>query len=128
MAQTTIDRLIVNSPCEEPQRHWRYDRETRHFFSCELETSETLIWPTEAPPVGRVAIEISGDIGAFVRLCCKMTTGSGKTIMMAMVIACHILNKVAYPKDGRFSKTVPIIVLGHVYWLSLCCSYILIFS
>ncbi|HPC00312.1 MAG TPA: hypothetical protein PK836_01365 [Syntrophales bacterium] len=31
MAQTTIDRLIVNSPCEEPQRHWPYDRETRLF-------------------------------------------------------------------------------------------------
>ncbi len=31
MAQTTIDRLIVNSPYEEPQYHWRYDRETRLF-------------------------------------------------------------------------------------------------
>jgi type III restriction enzyme len=29
MAQTTIDRLIINSPYEEPQRYWRYDRETR---------------------------------------------------------------------------------------------------
>lgn len=27
----TIDRLIVNSPYEEPQRHWRYDREARLF-------------------------------------------------------------------------------------------------
>ncbi|MCL6547183.1 MAG: hypothetical protein K6T61_18390, partial [Bryobacteraceae bacterium] len=31
MAQATIDRLIINSPYEEPQRHWRYDRETRLF-------------------------------------------------------------------------------------------------
>jgi type III restriction enzyme len=25
----TIDRLIINSPDEEPQYHWRYDREAR---------------------------------------------------------------------------------------------------
>jgi len=31
MAQTTIDRLIINSPYEEPARHWRYERETRLF-------------------------------------------------------------------------------------------------
>ncbi|WP_058868412.1 hypothetical protein [Chloracidobacterium thermophilum] len=31
MARTTIDRLIINSPYEEPARHWRYDRETRLF-------------------------------------------------------------------------------------------------
>ena len=28
MAQTTIDRLIINSPYTEPSRHWRYQRET----------------------------------------------------------------------------------------------------
>ena len=27
----TIDRLIVNSPYEEPVKHWRYDRQTRLF-------------------------------------------------------------------------------------------------
>ena len=31
MARTTINRLIVNSPYEEPARHWRYERETRTF-------------------------------------------------------------------------------------------------
>jgi type III restriction enzyme len=31
MAQTTIDRLIINSPYEEPTQHWRYERETRLF-------------------------------------------------------------------------------------------------
>jgi len=29
MARTTIDRLIINSPYEEPAQHWRYERETR---------------------------------------------------------------------------------------------------
>ena len=31
MPRTTIDRLIINSPYEEPKYHWRYDRETRTF-------------------------------------------------------------------------------------------------
>jgi len=185
MAQATIDRLIINSPYEEPARHWRYDRETRlfsleegrrpagyvvasegskafddpgifieiplvnqirprirawreagypgvtsitkrllehwrdpeefatrHFFFCQLEAVETLIWLTEGPAAERVGIEIPGDGGAFVRQCCKMATGSGKTIVMAMVIAWHILNKVAYRQDARFSRNVLVIAPG----------------
>lgn len=27
----SIDRLIINSPYEEPARHWRYERERRSF-------------------------------------------------------------------------------------------------
>lgn len=183
MAQTTIDRLIINSPYEEPKRHWRYDRETRmfdlvegrrpagyvvaspdskafddpgifveiplvnqirprvkawreagypgvtsitkrllehwrdperdqRFFFCQLEAVETLIWLTEAPPAERVGIEIPGDGGDFERQCCKMATGTGKTIVMAMTIAWHILNKVANPQDARFSKNVLVVAPG----------------
>jgi len=185
MAQSTIDRLIINSPYEEPARHWRYERETRlfsladgrrpagyvvasesskafddpgifveiplvnqirprvkawreaswpgvssitkrllehwcdpeefesrRFFFCQLEAVETIIWLTEAPAAARVGIEIPGDGSAFVRQCCKMATGSGKTIVMAMVIAWHILNKVTYPQDARFSKNILVIAPG----------------
>jgi len=31
MTRSTIDRLIINSPCDEPQRYWRYVRERREF-------------------------------------------------------------------------------------------------
>ena len=31
MARSTIDRLIVNSLCEEPAHHWHRDRTTRLF-------------------------------------------------------------------------------------------------
>ncbi|MBP9020141.1 MAG: DEAD/DEAH box helicase family protein [Syntrophobacterales bacterium] len=185
MPQTTIDRLIINSPYEEPRRHWRYERETRtfslvegrrpagyvvasgeskafddpgifmeiplvnqirprvavwrtagypgvssitkrlldhwqdpeefdlrRFFFCQMEAVETLIWLTEAPASERVGIDISGDGGAFVRQCCKMATGTGKTIVMAMVIAWHILNKITYPQDTRFSKNVLVVAPG----------------
>ncbi|WP_315863137.1 BPTD_3080 family restriction endonuclease [Thermosynechococcus sp.] len=183
MPRTTIDRLIINSPYEEPQRYWRYDRKTRlfdlvegrrpagyvvatpgsksfddpgifveiplvnqirprvkawreagypgvssitkrllehwrdperdqHFFFCQLEAIETLIWLTEAPAAERVGIEIIGDGGEFVRQCCKMATGTGKTVVMAMVIAWQILNKVTNPQDARFSKNVLVIAPG----------------
>jgi type III restriction enzyme len=41
-----------------------------------------------------------------------MATGTGKTIVMAMVIAWHILNKVANPQDARFSKNVLVVAPG----------------
>jgi len=185
MPSVTIDRLIVNSPYEEPKYHWRYDRERRlfelaegrrpagyvvasesskafddpgifieiplvnqirprvkrwreagylgvtsitkrllehwqdpenfarrRFFFCQLEAIETLIWLTEAPAAERVGIEIPGDGGAFVRQCAKMATGSGKTIVMAMLIAWQVLNKVANPQDARFSKNVLVVAPG----------------
>ena len=31
MERSSIDRLIINKPYEEPAEHWRYNRETRKF-------------------------------------------------------------------------------------------------
>ena len=56
------------------------------------------------PNSEKTGIEIPGDGGDFPRLCAKMATGTGKTIVMAMVIAWNILNKTAYPEDTRFAK------------------------
>ena len=185
MARATIDRLIVNSPYEEPGRHWRYDRRTRlfelaagrrpagyvvaspdsrafddpgvtveipvvnairprvaawraagypgastvtrrllqhwtdpeefdarRFFFCQIEAVETLIYLREAPAADRVGIDVPGDGGAFPRLCAKMATGTGKTVVMAMVIAWQVLNKAAYPQDRRFSRTVLVVAPG----------------
>ena len=55
---------------------------------------------------------IPGDGGPFMRLCAKMATGSGKTIVMAMLIAWQVLNKVTYPQDTRFSKNVFVVAPG----------------
>ena len=94
--------------------HWRdpEEFEARRFFFCQLEAIETLIWLTEAPVADRVGIEIPADGGAFARQCCKMATGSGKTIVMAMAIAWHILNKVAAPQDTRFARNVLVVAPG----------------
>lgn len=93
--------------------HWN-DPEQREyqFFFCQLEAIETLIWLLEAAPAERVGIDIPSDGGAFERLCSKMATGSGKTIVMAMLIAWQVLNKVTYPQNPKFSKYVLVIAPG----------------
>jgi adenine-specific DNA-methyltransferase len=93
--------------------YWtRPDRERRLFF-CQIEALETLIYLTEA--VGK-----SGDAGllprlkeaastsgtTLFRLAFKMATGSGKTAVMAMLIAWHTLNRLAYPSSGRFADAL----------------------
>ncbi len=181
----SIDKLIINSPHEEPKLHWYYERETRNFhikegrrpagyvmatpdsqgfddpgifveveqvnkirprvkawresgypgitgitkrlidhwldpeerkerrfFFCQMEAIETLIWLTEAPMAEKVGIDIQGDGGAFERWCSKMATGSGKTIIMAMLIAWNFLNKVTSPTDARYSKNALVVAPG----------------
>ena len=94
--------------------HWHdpNQREGMRFFFCQMEAIETLIWLTEAPASENSDIEIPSDGGPFTRWCAKMATGSGKTIVMAMVIAWQVLNKVTYSQDSRFSKYVLAIAPG----------------
>jgi len=92
--------------------HW-FDKNQREypFFFCQLEAIETLIWLIEAPASEKVGIDIPKDAD-LVRLCSKMATGSGKTVVMAMLIAWQVLNKVTYPQDTRFSKNILAIAPG----------------
>jgi type III restriction enzyme len=93
--------------------HW-HDREARElkFYFCQLEAIETSIWWVEAPESHKQGIAIQGDGGAWERVCNKMATGTGKTTVMAMIIAWQVLNKVVYPKDRRFSRAVFIVTPG----------------
>ncbi len=61
---------------------------------------------------GLPGIDIPSDGGSFSRLCSKMATGSGKTVVMAMLIAWQVINKVTYPQDDRFSKYVFVVAPG----------------
>lgn len=92
--------------------HW-YDKEQRQwpFFFCQLEAIETLIWLIEAPAAEKTGLDIPKD-GELTRLCSKMATGSGKTVVMAMLIAWQVLNKVTYPQDSRFSKNILVVAPG----------------
>lgn len=184
MTQPSIDKLILNSPYDEPQHYWSYDageddyikeegrrpagyvvadprvsgpnnpgvfkkielanrirhcvakwraaeypgisgttkrlleywqtteRRQHRLFFCQLEAIETLIWLVEAPDAKETRQNIPGDGGAFTRWCSKMATGSGKTVVMAMLLAWQLLNKAYAPWDPRFTKYALIVAPG----------------
>lgn len=96
--------------------HWR-DRSPGvrelHFYFCQIEAVETLIWYVEAAEQYRQGIVVPGDGGPWERLCAKMATGTGKTTVMAMLIAWQVLNAVTYPKRTRdFSRAVLVVAPG----------------
>ncbi len=85
--------------------HWNNAERERKLFFCQHEAAETLIWLIEASPAEKQGIVIPKDNG-LARYACKMATGSGKTVVMGMVIAWQVLNKLANPQDRRFSDAV----------------------
>ena len=103
----------VTGVTKELLKFWNDEtkRENRFFF-CQLEAIETLIWLVEAHESEKRGIHIPSDGGLFERLCCKMATGTGKTVVMAMLVAWQVINNVTYPQDIRFSKNILIIAPG----------------
>ncbi|MHB1426345.1 MAG: BPTD_3080 family restriction endonuclease [Gemmataceae bacterium] len=99
--------------------YWtRADRERRLFF-CQIEALETLIYLTEAASksnderiFNRVRDAATAAGTTLHRLAAKMATGAGKTIVMAMLIAWHTLNRLAYPSSGRFADAFLIVTPG----------------
>ena len=94
------------------------DREKKLFF-CQIEALETAIYITEvARKYGDAWIENelreANDTSnpGLPRIAFKMATGSGKTVVMAMLIAWQTLNKLANPQDARFSDTFLIVTPG----------------
>ncbi|MBI3321727.1 MAG: DEAD/DEAH box helicase family protein [Candidatus Omnitrophica bacterium] len=83
----------------------------RRTFFCQREAVETVIWLNEVPEAEKAGITIPAEHpeGTFERLALKMATGSGKTIVMAMLSAWSICNKVANRQDARFSDTVLVV-------------------
>src|SRR4051812_36354395 len=80
---------------------------------------ETLIYLAEAAEkVGDGAILVKlGDALATAgmklpRFASKMATGSGKTVVMAMIIAWHTLNRADNPHDKRFSDCFLVVAPG----------------
>ena len=93
---------------------WR-DKEQREQnqnpFFCQMEAVETAIWLTEAIESEKQGIKIPSD-GDWLRECLKLATGTGKTVVMSMLITWHVLNKLSNPKDPRYSKNILIITPG----------------
>ena len=100
-------------------RYWNNPDRERKLFFCQIEALETIIYSTEvARSYGDNWIlnelEEANNLSnpGLNRLAMKMATGSGKTVVMAMLIAWHTLNKKASPTDSRFGDAFLIVTPG----------------
>jgi type III restriction enzyme len=99
--------------------YWNDPERDNPVLFCQRETAETAIYIAEsAPKSGDLWIRNQLDAdnaehnNGLPRLALKMATGSGKTVVMAMLIAWQTLNKVANPQDARFAKHFLVITPG----------------
>lgn len=99
--------------------YWRDETRENKLFFCQIEALESLIFINEvAEKTGESWIinelkKANADANAgLFRLAFKMATGSGKTVVMAMIIAYNTLNKIRYPQDTRFTDAFVIITPG----------------
>src|SRR5579862_6299491 len=108
---TSTTRLLLD--------YWRSPEREKKLFFCQIEAMETAIYLAEvAGRYGDAWIEndlrrANEDANPLLyRIAFKMATGSGKTVVMAMLIAWQALNKLANPQDGRFSDAFLIVAPG----------------
>jgi type III restriction enzyme len=107
---TPVTRLLLE--------HWtNSERETKLFF-CQIEAIETAIWLAEI--AGKDGRYFLNEIQRFnedanpglLRIAHKMATGTGKTVVMSMLIAWQVLNKDANSHDARFANAFLVIAPG----------------
>ena len=82
----------VSDVTKELLRHWSDKDRQKQLFFCQLEAIETIIYLTEVQPDLKIPGFEKG-VEDFTRLCTKMATGTGKTIVMGMLIVWQVLNK-----------------------------------
>ena len=102
-------------------KHWRHFKFTnRRPFFCQIEAVETAIYLTEVAPHTAKGKEFLQWIDAannefnrgIPRIALKMATGSGKTTVMAMIIAWQTINAVRHPNRKIFTNGFLVITPG----------------
>jgi len=105
-------------------RHWRRQMPSHsgfHPFFCQVEAVETVIWLTEvAPKMGKTGRSFLDHLAAanqqansgLSRLALKLATGTGKTTVMAMIIAWQTINAVRHPGSQRFTRGFLVVTPG----------------
>lgn len=110
-------------------RHWMRKDRPRRFFFCQIEAAETIIFLNEIRGIRRDGsrgkprwnpqfldddfsklLEYpDGSVEPLPRMCTKMATGSGKTVVMAMLITWAFCNRGRVPSDERFPRAVLVV-------------------
>jgi type III restriction enzyme len=100
-------------------QHWTDPEREHRLFFCQVEALETAIYLAEVAeksgdawlPNSLREANDSANPGLY-RIAFKMATGSGKTLVMGMLIAWQHLNKLQNAQDARFSDTFLLITPG----------------
>lgn len=98
--------------------YWNSPARPSRLFFAQIEAVETAVYLTEFAPSNRSSIinrleTINREQNdGLPRQALKMATGTGKTVVMAMLIAWQTLNKAAKPQDKRFSDSFLIVAPG----------------
>lgn len=109
-------------------RHWWRKDRARRFFFCQLEAAETIIFLNEIRGCRRdgkrgqprwnpefsdfdfnLLWNSEGNAEPIARYASKMATGSGKTVVMSMLIAWAFCNRARVPSDERFPHAALIV-------------------
>src|SRR5262245_44814201 len=110
---TPVTRMLLE--------HWHAEDRYRSLFFCQLEALETLVYITEVAKqtkygdewIEKYLREKADEAGTeLLRVACKMATGSGKTVVMSMLIAWQVLNKRRHPRDNRFTDAFLVVAPG----------------
>lgn len=112
-------RTGLTSTSRQLIEYWTDESREKKLFFCQIEALETLMYLTEAAPKtgdfyaqNELTKKNAEMNGSLPRIAMKMATGTGKTVVMAMIIAWQTLNKLANPQDARFSDAFLIIAPG----------------
>lgn len=99
--------------------HWNKPENEPRLYFCQREAVETAIYLNEYEDKRRndsfynKLVEANEEANPdLFRIAFKMATGSGKTVVMAMLIAYHTLNKIANPNSTRFADAFLIVTPG----------------
>ncbi|MGH8020652.1 MAG: BPTD_3080 family restriction endonuclease [Opitutaceae bacterium] len=102
-------------------RHWRHHNfgSFRPFF-CQVEAVEVVIWLTEVAPhlaAGKKLLQHLANANRdanpeLMRLALKLATGTGKTTVMAMLIAWQTINAVRRQGSKHFSRGFLVVAPG----------------
>ena len=112
-------RLHITPTTRRLIEYWADEQRERRLFYAQIEALDTAIYLAEAADkVGQawipsmLAEKASAANPGLLRVAHKMATGSGKTVVMAMLIAWQTLNKVANPQDARFTSRFLVVTPG----------------
>ena len=99
--------------------HWKSQNLERRLFFCHIEALETAVYIAEYVPkssdhwVTQKLKDLNANSGwTLYRIAFKIATGSGKTTVMAMLVAWNVLNKIADRGDKRFSDCFLFVMPG----------------